>query len=125
MADYKGRFNILPDALAALGYDSMKVLADAIKRAGTTESAKLRDAIAQTRDFPGVTGKITIDGDRNAVKPAVVLKLQDLKFVYETTISPEGSAPPATSSAAPASGATTAATAGTAAPPAKAASPTN
>ncbi|HEU4873839.1 MAG TPA: ABC transporter substrate-binding protein [Pyrinomonadaceae bacterium] len=125
VADYKARFNILPDALAALGYDSMKVLADAIKRAGTTESAKLRDAIAQTRDFPGVTGKITIDGDRNAVKPAVVLKLQDLKFVYETTISPEGSAPPATSSAAPASGATTAATAGTAAPPAKAASPTN
>ena len=65
-----------------------------------------------------VTGKITIDGDRNAVKPAVVLKLQDLKFVYETTISPEGSAPPATSSAAPASGST-------AGYPAKAASPTN
>jgi branched-chain amino acid transport system substrate-binding protein len=107
VADYKARYNILPDALAALGYDSMKVLADAIKRAGTTENVKLRDAIAQTRDFPGVTGKITIDGDRNAVKPAVVLKLQDSKFVYETTISPEGSA----SSAA--------------APPAKAASPTN
>ena len=59
VADYKARFNILPDALAALGYDSMKVLADSIKRAGTTESAKLRDAIAQTKDFPGVTGKIT------------------------------------------------------------------
>ena len=118
VADYKARYKILPDALAALGYDSMKVLADAIKRAGTTESGKLRDAIAQTKDFPGVTGKITIDGDRNAVKPAVVLKLQDLKFVYETTISPEGSAPPATSSAAPASGAA-------AGYPAKAASPTN
>jgi branched-chain amino acid transport system substrate-binding protein len=119
VADYKARYNILPDALAALGYDSMKVLADAIKRAGTTENFKLRDAIAQTRDFPGVTGKITIDGDRNAVKPAVVLKLQDSKFVYETTISPEGST---TSATAPASGAT----AGTAsASPAKAASPTN
>lgn len=118
VADYKSRFNILPDALAALGYDSMKVLADAIKRAGTTESGKLRDAIAQTKDFAGVTGNITIDQDRNAVKPAVVLKLQDSKFVYETTISPEGSAPPATSSAAPASGATTGY-------PAKAASPTN
>jgi branched-chain amino acid transport system substrate-binding protein len=119
VADYKARYNILPDALAALGYDSMKVLADAIKRAGTTENFKLRDAIAQTRDFPGVTGKITIDGDRNAVKPAVVLKLQDSKFVYETTIAPEGST---TSATAPASGAT----AGTAsASPAKAASPTN
>ncbi len=120
VADYKARYNILPDALAALGYDSMKVLADAVKRAGTTENVKLRDAIAQTKNFPGVTGTITIDQDRNAVKPAVVLKLQDLKFVYETTISPEGSA----TSSAPASGAT-AGTTGPPAPPAKAASPTN
>ncbi|HKG77861.1 MAG TPA: ABC transporter substrate-binding protein, partial [Pyrinomonadaceae bacterium] len=103
VADYKGRFNVLPDALAALGYDSMKVLADAIKRAGTTENVKLRDAIAQTKGFPGVTGMISIDKDRNAVKPAVVLKLQDLKFVYETTISPEGSAPVASSGTAAAS----------------------
>jgi branched-chain amino acid transport system substrate-binding protein len=104
VADYKGRYNILPDALAALGYDSMKVLADAIKRAGTTENVKLRDAIAQTKNFPGVTGQITIDGDRNAVKPAVVLKLQDGKFVYETTIAPEGSA--ATRLSTPVKGAT-------------------
>jgi branched-chain amino acid transport system substrate-binding protein len=122
VADYKARYNILPDALAALGYDSMKVLADAIKRAGTTENTKLRDAIAQTKDFPGVTGKISIDKDRNAVKPAVVLKLEDSKFVYETTIYPEGVTPPVTS-AAPASGTTTAGPAGAA--PAKAASPTN
>jgi len=121
VADYKARYNISPDALAALGYDSMKVLADAIKRAGSTENTKLRDAIAQTKDFPGVTGKISIDKDRNAVKPAVVLKLENSKFVYETTIAPEGSAPPATSKS-PASGA---ATAGAPAPPAKAASPTN
>lgn len=122
VADYKGRYAILPDALAALGYDSMKVLADAIKRAGTTENTKLREAIAQTKNFPGVTGQITIDQDRNAVKPAVVLKLQDSKFVYETTISPEGSAP--VSSAAPASAtANTGSTAPQSAPPAKAASP--
>jgi branched-chain amino acid transport system substrate-binding protein len=102
VADYKGRYGVQPDALAALGYDSMKVLADAIKRAGTTENTKLRDAIAQTKDFPGVTGKITIDKDRNAVKPAVVLKLQDGRFVYATTISPEGSTPVATSTTSPA-----------------------
>jgi branched-chain amino acid transport system substrate-binding protein len=121
VADYKARYNISPDALAALGYDSMKVLADAIKRAGSTENTKLRDAIAQTKDFPGVTGKISIDKDRNAVKPAVVLKLENSKFVYETTIAPEGSTPPATSTS-PASGT---ATAGAPAPPAKAASPAN
>ena len=94
VADYKARFKILPDALAALGYDSMKVLADAIRRAGSTENTKLRDAIAQTKNFPGVTGSISLDPARNAVKPAVVLKLQDLKFVYETTIYPEGMTPP-------------------------------
>jgi len=110
VADYKGRYNMLPDALAALGYDSMKVLADAIKRAGTTENVKLRDAIGQTKNFPGVTGQITIDQDRNAVKPAVVLKLQDLKFVYETTIAPEGSAPVTTSAASPAAAAVSPAT---------------
>ena len=98
--DYQTRYNILPDALAALGYDSMKVLADAIKRAGGTESAKLRDAIAQTQNFAGVTGAISINQDRNAVKPAVVLKLQDSKFVYETTIYPEGVTPPTATSAA-------------------------
>jgi branched-chain amino acid transport system substrate-binding protein len=102
VADFKGRYGVQPDALAALGYDAMKVLADAIKRAGTTENTKLRDAIAQTKDFPGVTGKITIDKDRNAVKPAVVLKLQDGRFVYATTISPEASGPVATSAASPA-----------------------
>src|SRR5690349_3976169 len=122
VADYKGRYNVAPDALAALGYDSMRVLADAIKRAGSTDNVKLRDAIAQTKDFPGVTGKISIDKDRNAVKPAVVLKLENSKFVYETTIYPEGVTPPVTS-AAPASGTTTAGPAGAA--PAKAASPTN
>src|SRR5207237_437566 len=50
-----------PDAMAALGYDSVMVLADAIKRAGTTEEPKLRDAIAATKDFEGVTGKTTLD----------------------------------------------------------------
>lgn len=107
VADYEARYKVLPDALAALGYDSMKVLADAINRAGGTDSAKLRDAIAATSNFPGVTGQITIDAERNAVKPAVVLKLQDSKFVYETTIYPEGLTPPAdtTSSSSPATGA--------------------
>lgn len=132
VADYRTRFNTLPDALAALGYDSMNVLADAIKRSGGTESVKLRDAIAATKNFPGVTGSITIDADRNAVKPAVVLKLQDLKFVYDTTIYPEGMTPPAATSAASpatstASPATTApasaASPGYPAAPAKAASP--
>jgi branched-chain amino acid transport system substrate-binding protein len=77
-----------PDAMAALGYDSAMVLADAIKRAGTTDSAKLRDAIAATKDFPGVTGKTTIDEHRNATKAAVIITIKDGKFQYVETINP-------------------------------------
>jgi branched-chain amino acid transport system substrate-binding protein len=96
VADYKGRYSKAPDALAALGYDSMRVLADSLKRAGTSEGTKLRDAIAATKDFAGVTGVITIDAERNAVKPAVVLKLEDGKYLYQETIRPDGmAAPPA------------------------------
>ena len=89
VGDFRGRYNVVPDALAALGYDAMRVLGDALKRAGTSEGPKLRDAIAATKDFPGVTGVITINAERNAVKPAVVLKLQDGKYVYQETITPD------------------------------------
>lgn len=91
---YKQRYGqLLPDAHAALAYDAAKLLFDAIIRAGTTESSKLRDALAQTENFPGVTGVITIDADRNAVKPAVVLKLQDASSIYETKIQPQAAQP--------------------------------
>jgi len=88
VGDYKARFGATPDALAALGYDAAKVLADAFKRAGTTEGPKVRDAIAQTKGFVGVTGSISIDDKRNAVKPAVVLKVVNGKFQYVETIAP-------------------------------------
>lgn len=87
---YKTKFNnVAPDAIAALAYDAMNILAASIQKAGGTDSAKLRDAIAATAAFPGVTGNITLDKDRNAVKPAVVLELNpaEKKFVYKETIS--------------------------------------
>jgi branched-chain amino acid transport system substrate-binding protein len=98
---YQAKFKIVPDAIAALAYDAMKILAASIEKAGGTDSAKLRDAIAATTNFPGVTGNITIDKERNAVKPAVILELNpaEKKFVYRETIAADGSAP-ATSTAA-------------------------
>lgn len=102
VADYKARNGNVPDALAALGYDAMKVLADAIKRAGTTEGPKLKDAINATKGFVGVTGTISLDAERNAVKPAVVLKLQDKRYIYQETIYPEGMTAPAATAPAPA-----------------------
>jgi len=101
--EYKHRYgNLAPDAHAALAYDATRLLFDAIRRAGTTDSPKLRDALAQTKDFDGVTGIITIDADRNAIKPAVVLKLQDAAFIYQETIQPKSLTPAATPSAPPA-----------------------
>jgi len=99
--EYRQRYgNLTPDAHAALAYDAMRVLADAISRAHSTESAHLRDALAQTTQFSGVTGVISMDADRNAIKPAVVLKLMDLKYIYQETIKPEPAASPSPTTAA-------------------------
>ena len=66
-----------PQAVAALGYDAMYLIAAAIEKIGSTDSAKLRDAIAATRDFPGVTGRTTIDAHRNSEKSAVMLVIRN------------------------------------------------
>lgn len=84
-AKYGGK---VPDAMAVLGYDSMRLMADAIARAGSTEGAKIRDALAATKDFPGVSGRITIDKDRNAQKAIVVLRIQDGRFRFVESIEP-------------------------------------
>jgi branched-chain amino acid transport system substrate-binding protein len=88
VTEYRSRYKQTPDALAALGYDAAKILSDAITRAGSTDGNKIREALGATKDFPGVTGQITIDKDRNAVKPAVVLKIENGKFVYVETVKP-------------------------------------
>jgi len=86
--NFQARYNELPDAMAALGYDSAYVLADAIKRAGTTEGPKLRDAIAATKDFVGATGKTTLDAERNASKPAVILTVENGRFKLVESVTP-------------------------------------
>lgn len=86
---YKKRFNgKVPDAMAVLGYDSAMLLADAMKRAGTTEGPKLRDAIAATKDFEGVSGKFSLNADRDAVKALVFIKIEDGQFRYTATVNP-------------------------------------
>lgn len=88
--EYKQRYsNLVPDAHAALAYDAARLLFDAITRAGSVESVRLREALAQTKDFAGVTGVISMDANRNAVKPAVVLKLEDTRFIYQETVQPQ------------------------------------
>ena len=89
VAAYKKRYNgKLPDAMAALGYDSAVILADAIKRAGSTDGPKVQAALAETKEFDAVTGKITINKQRDADKAAVILKVKDGKFSYVETVAP-------------------------------------
>jgi len=85
--DYRAKYGSIPDALAALWYDGARLMAQALQRAGSTDPAKIRDALAGTRGFEGVTGRISIDENRNAAKPGVILKIENgtLKMVQQVT----------------------------------------
>ncbi|MCK6548910.1 ABC transporter substrate-binding protein [Myxococcota bacterium] len=88
LTDYKAAYGSVPDSLAALGYDAAMVAIDAMKKAPDLSGPALREAIAATKDFPGVAGNITLDEKRNAVKPAVVLQVSEGKLKYVTTVNP-------------------------------------
>lgn len=85
---YKERFNGTPDGLAALGYDAARIVCEAIGKAGSRKGADIAAALANTKDFPGVTGKISIDAERNAVKSAVMLEMKGGEPTYVSTIQP-------------------------------------
>ena len=85
---YQARFKEIPDGLAVMGYDAALVLEDAIKRAKSLKGEDLRDAIAQTKRFSAVTGTITIDEQRNAAKPAVVLKIESGNWKFARRVEP-------------------------------------
>jgi branched-chain amino acid transport system substrate-binding protein len=76
VADYRAKYGVEPDAGAATAYDAARMLFDAFKRAKSTDSSAVRNALAQTKDFPGVTGKITLDANRNAHVPVYMLRIE-------------------------------------------------
>ncbi len=80
--DYKAKYKADPNMFAVLGYDAMNILLESIKKAGTTDSAKVVDAMKDIK-FKGLTGDITFDKDRNPVKSAAITTIQDgaYKFV--------------------------------------------
>ena len=106
VTEYKARYNAKPDGLAALAYDAAGVLTAALDRLRTEDPAafkallgprndaqkaaraKLRDRIASTKDYPGVTGRITLDAARNAVKPAVFVGIKNGKYEFVATVEP-------------------------------------
>jgi len=88
LAFYKKMYNKDLDGFGAMGADAYFLLFDAMRRANSVEGPKVREALATTKDFEGVTGKISIGDDGNAVKSVVINQVKDGKFVYVTTINP-------------------------------------
>jgi branched-chain amino acid transport system substrate-binding protein len=88
---YREKFGRDPDSIAALAYDAVKVLADAMTRAKSTDGPAVRDALATT-DMTGVTGRLKMNEQRNVDKPAVIQEVMyengEVRFVYRTTIQP-------------------------------------
>ena len=108
--DYKKRYNSTPDALAATAYDAANIMFDAIKRSKSLSGPDIRDALAATNAFPGVTGTVTFNQQRDAVKPIVMIEIKDGgTYAVKERVNVEGAAAPTSASAA--------------APPVKAANP--
>ncbi|HET9785580.1 MAG TPA: ABC transporter substrate-binding protein, partial [Pyrinomonadaceae bacterium] len=121
--DYKSRYNTTPDALAATAYDAAHIMFDAIKRANSLDGTAIRDALAATKSFPGVTGDVTFNENRDAVKPIVMIEIKDGgTYAVRERVQVEGAAlPTAMSNASPTSSPSSSPT--TASSPAAAASP--
>jgi branched-chain amino acid transport system substrate-binding protein len=88
VAKYREKYGTLPDTFSALGYDAARLLADAIRRAGSLNPQAVRDALATTAGFPGVTGQISLDANRNASKPGLIVTVRDGKFEIAEKIEP-------------------------------------
>lgn len=86
--NYLKEYKQKPLACAVLGYDSVKLLADAIKRAGSTDGAKVAEALAATKSFKAVTGQLALDNNHDAVKSVAIIEYKDGRQVYKTTIEP-------------------------------------
>jgi branched-chain amino acid transport system substrate-binding protein len=100
VGDYKALYGAIPDALAATAYDAARIMFDAIKRANSLDGKAIRDALAATKDFPGVTGRVTFNADRDAVKPIVMIEIKDGgTYAVAERVQVEGAAMPTTAGA--------------------------
>jgi branched-chain amino acid transport system substrate-binding protein len=85
---YKDKYGVMPDAMSFLAYDAGMMMFDAIKKANSTDADAIKNALASIKEFNGVTGKIGINEQRNAIKPAVILQITGGKFKYKETVNP-------------------------------------
>jgi branched-chain amino acid transport system substrate-binding protein len=88
VAEIRKRTGHDPEANAALGYDALRILTDAMKRAGTLDRARIRHEIAATKNFQGVSGVITMGPDRDPIKPVAMIKIDGGKTHFVTWVQP-------------------------------------
>ena len=88
VANYTKEFGQKPEALAVLGYDAVYVLADAMKRANSTDADKIIAALSDTKNFKAVSGITTINASHDADKSAVIIEMKDGKQILNTSIKP-------------------------------------
>lgn len=88
VAAFEKEYNQKPDAPAVLGYDALKLMVDAIKRAGAADPAKVSKALAETKSFNAVTGALALNNKHDAVKSVTIIKFQDGKQAYCSTVNP-------------------------------------
>jgi branched-chain amino acid transport system substrate-binding protein len=90
VAAYRRRYGLRPEnAFAALGYDTMRLLADAVRRARSTEPGAIREALAATRGFAMVTGTISYaPGQRTPKKPVTIVRVQNGRPAFYRTVAP-------------------------------------
>jgi branched-chain amino acid transport system substrate-binding protein len=86
---YREKHGKIPDALAPLGYDAARMLFQAMERAESLAGPQIAAELAKTKDFDGVTGVVTMDAERNANKPIVILEMKSGMPKLVTTIKPE------------------------------------
>ena len=85
---YKKEYGQTPDAFAALSYDATMMVIEAIKRAGGTDTTKIKDELAKTKDYQAVSGKITLNESHDAVKSAVIIEFKDGKQAFKEKVNP-------------------------------------
>ena len=88
VAAYQKEYGQLPDSMAAMGYDAAYLLVDAIKRANSVDSAKIRDALATTQTFSSVSGPMNLSPTHDAIRGVVIIEMKDGKQVYRETLKP-------------------------------------
>ena len=87
---YKKKYNRAPNVFAALGYDAGKMLVDALKRAGSGDTEKIREALEATKDLKVGTGTISMDKNHNPIKTTVILEMKNGEKELKAKIAPEG-----------------------------------